>query len=603
MLSIFLKKHKEIIRTFRNKYKLILSYIFIVIFLGLTESLGIALLFPISELIQNQEIVSKYSNILFIYTGYNISNDSLVLIIFASAFSLFFLSGSFQILSFNISARLTDGLYSLWQKIIFKRYLNARYSFFIHNMSGDLVQRLILHSEKAVQIIPHLCLIIKELFLVSFIIIILSTLSFKLTIFLLILGSIFTGISILFGKLNIVNASNKVAFYQKDAVSIASESINSIKLIKAYSLEESTSNKFSNAISKRASYLIYNQSFINAPGVMFRTLTLLIMLSALLFIAKSDYENINQLISFLILFAGASYKINGSIGALNNSFLSLANVIPSLKIISNELRDEKINKKYEKKILKKHTFNENIIFNNVKFSYEKSNSLTLEDVNFTIKKGALIGIVGESGSGKSTIIDLLLKFYDVDEGNIDIDNDNIKSIDKKCWRDSVGYVGQNTQILSGNIYSNISLKFFSEVSIDEKLSEAIRIADIENFIMSLPNKFNTVINENGDNISAGQKQRIAISRAIYRNPKVIIFDEATSNLNYSSEKKIFHKLIEFCKKNETTLIHVTHRTDILCDLDDVIYISEGKIVAQGKHEALLSSSANYKSFINLDSDL
>jgi len=597
MLSIFLNKHKGIIRTFRNKYKLIFSYIFIVIFLGLTESFGIALLYPISELIQNQEIVTKYSNILFMYSGYSISNDSLVLIIFALAFLLFFLSGSFQVLSFNISARLTDGLYSLWQKKIFKRYLNARYSFFIHNMSGDLVQRLILHSEKAVQIIPHLCLIIKELFLVSFIIIILSTLSLKLTFFLLILGSIFTGLSILFGKLNIFYASNKVALHQKDAVSIASESINSIKLIKAYTLEESTSNRFSNAISKRASYLIYNQSFVNAPGVMFRTLTLLIMLSALLFIAKSDYENINQLISFLILFAGASYKISGSIGALNNSFLSLANVIPSLKIISNELSDEKNNKKYEKKILKKHTFNKNITFNNVKFSYEKSNSLILDDVNFTIKKGALIGIVGESGSGKSTIIDLLLKFYKVDEGDINIDNDNIKSIDKKCWRNSVGYVGQNTQILSGNIYSNISLNFLSEVSVDKKLLEAIRIADIEKFIMSLPNKFNTEINENGDNISAGQKQRIAISRAIYLRPEIILFDEATSNLNPSSEKKIFYQLKKFCKINDITLVHVTHRIDLLEELDEIIFIEEGRVIAQDSHLDLLTKSSKYSDFI------
>ena len=159
-------------------------------------------------------------------------------------------------------------------------------------------------------------------------------------------------------------------------------------------------------------------------------------------------------------------------------------------------------------------------------------------------------------------------------------------------------MGQNTQILSGNIYSNITFNYDDSISIDDGLKEAVRIANIDNYIMSLPDNFKTEISENGENISAGQKQRIAISRAIYLNPNILLFDEATSNLNPSSEEKIFNNLKSFCKKNNTTLVHVTHRKDLLKELDEIIFIDQGKIIVQGKHEKLLTESSEYLKFIS-----
>ena len=597
MLKSFFKNHIEIIQTFKDRYKLISFYLCIVIFLGLSESFGIALLFPIAELIQNQEVINQYIIIFYNYTGYKISGENLILMIFMAAFFLFIAAGISQIISFNIAARLTDGLYSLWQQMIFSRYLNSKYSFFIENMSGDLVQRLVLHTEKAVQVVQHLCIIIKELILMGFIVLVLTSLSIKLTLLLITVGVLFTFVSIIFGKLNIFKAANNVAIHQQNAVSIAAESINSIKLIKAYSLEKIINSKFAHEISKRAKYLIYNQSFVNVPGVILRTLTLIIMLSALLFIAKSNFDNSSQIISFLVLFAGAGYRINGSIGAMNNSFLSLANVIPSLQIISNELNYEI--KKIETIQIQdeKYKFNKLIEFDKVFFSYKKGTKKILSDINLQLIKGKLVGIVGESGSGKSTLIDLILKLYEPSEGNIYIDNKNLKSLNKKQWRNTLGYVGQETQILSGTIYSNITLNFEFDLDEDADVKESIRISDIEDFVMGLPDKLKTKINENGDNISAGQKQRIAISRAIYFNPDILLFDEATSNLNPSSEKKIFYNLRKFCKKNETTLIHVTHRVDLLSELDEIIFIKDGKIIGQGKHNNLLSESNEYSDFI------
>ena len=431
MFKIFFKDHKETLKTVKVRYKLIFVFLSIVIFLGLTESFGIALLFPISELIQNQEIANQYTKVFYEYSGYNISSENLISITFISAFLLFLFSGVSQIISFNIAARLTDGLYSVWQQKIFKYYLNAKYSFLVDNMSGDLVQRLILHSESAAAVVLHVCMITKELILISFIIIILSSLSLKLTMYLILLGVLFTILSTIFGKLNIFKAANKVAIHQKNAVSIATEAINSIKLIKSYSLEKTVSNRFSDEVTKRAKYLIYNQSFINAPGVVLRTITLLIMLSALLFITKSNYENTGQIISFLILFAGAGYRINGSIGTMNNSLLSMANVIPSLKIISTELSNHLINDEINENLKDEIRYNSLIEFKKVFFSYKEEGPTILKDINLKIKKGSLIGIVGKSGSGKSTLIDLILKLYLPNTGNIFVDENDLKLINKK----------------------------------------------------------------------------------------------------------------------------------------------------------------------------
>ena len=184
--------------------------------------------------------------------------------------------------------------------------------------------------------------------------------------------------------LSIVSGENRSQTFQKNAVSIATEAINSIKLIKSYSLEKTVSNRFSDEVTKRAKYLIYNQSFVNAPAVVFRTITLLIMLSALLFIAKSNYENTGQVISFLILFAGAGYRINGSIGTMNNSLLSIANVIPSLQIISRELSNHLINDESNENPKDEIRYNSLIEFKKVFFSYEEEGPTILKDINFTL---------------------------------------------------------------------------------------------------------------------------------------------------------------------------------------------------------------------------
>lgn len=600
--SLFFEKHKAIIETIKSSYKLIITYLILVVFLGITEGFGLALLFPIAELIQDNEIASQYINIFYEFTGYQISTQNLIYLIFIATFSLFLLSGILQLVSYRVIAMLLDGLYANWQRKIYGYYLNAKYSFFIDNMSGDLVQKLMLHSERGVQIVQHACVVIKELFILIFITIILFSISIKLTLLLGIVGIFFTLISIFFGRLNIFSASEKIALHQKNAVSLASESFSAIKLIKAYSLEKYFNIQFSNEIQKRTKYIISNNSLTNAPATILRTATLLIMLTALFIISNSSNINVSQSISFLILFAGAGYKLNTSVGTMNNSFLSMANVIPSLKIISEELSNYYNSPDVNKKT---HTFKElekAISFNEVSFKYIDTSKPVLNKINIQINKGSLVGIIGESGSGKSTIVDLILKLYDVCSGEIKIDNINIKQLNKSSWRNSISYVGQNTQILSGDIKSNITLNFDKKENINDKILEATNIADIDNFILGLEEKFLTKVNESGDNLSAGQKQRIAISRAIYRNPKIFLFDEATNNLNPTSEEKILNKFFDYLRKNNKTLIYVTHRIDILDKLDEIIFLNNGEISAKGKHHELISNNSDYKKFINKSSD-
>ena len=326
------------------------------------------------------------------------------------------------------------------------------------------------------------------------------------------------------------------------------------------------------------------------------------MLFILFTISKNQDANVSQSISFLILFAGAGYKLNTAIGTINNSFLSMANVIPSLKIISNELSNYYHAPYNSQENYTDYKFKQSILFNNISFKYINNNNLILKNVNLKIDKGSLVGIVGDSGSGKSTIIDLILKLYETDTGEIKIDNKDIKKIAKLAWRNNLAYVGQNTQMLSGDIISNITLNFNEDNKIDNKILAATRLADIDSFIESLKNKFFTKINESGDNLSAGQKQRIAICRAIYKDPEILIFDEATNNLNPSSEEKILDSLLEFCKKNYKTLIHITHRIEILDKLDEIIFIKDGQIIGQDVHKELFSKNLEYKRFINKNND-
>ena len=228
-----------------------------------------------------------------------------------------------------------------------------------------------------------------------------------------------------------------------------------------------------------------------------------------------------------------------------------------------------------------------ITFSNVSFSYHKQVD-NLTDINFSIKKGETLGIIGATGSGKSTLIQLLMRFYDVDKGAIYINGRNIKSIPSDELKKMFGVVFQNDCIFSDTIFENINFGRGYDI---ESVKEAARISSIHDFIETLPEGYNTELNARGTNLSGGQKLRVLIARSIVGNPDILILDDASSALDYKTDAAIRSKIKE--TKTGTTQIIVAQRISSVLSSDHILMLEDGKIIASGKHEELLKTSPEY----------
>ena len=218
---------------------------------------------------------------------------------------------------------------------------------------------------------------------------------------------------------------------------------------------------------------------------------------------------------------------------------------------------------------------------------------TLEDVSFNIQSGKVTAIVGASGSGKTTLIKLMLGYYRVIAGSISIAGRNINEYNLKWWRRHCGVVMQDGVIFSESIARNIAVDD-GEVDV-ERLEQAARIANIHDYIMSLPLKYNTLIGRDGVGLSQGQKQRILIARAVYKNPDFIFLDEATNALDARNEKAIVENLDEFYKGR--TVVVVAHRLSTVKNADQIIVVDGGKIVETGNHASLIEKRGAYYNLV------
>ena len=232
----------------------------------------------------------------------------------------------------------------------------------------------------------------------------------------------------------------------------------------------------------------------------------------------------------------------------------------------------------------------NIEFKHVSFTYETRQEPALRDINFTVEHGKTIALVGRSGSGKTTIASLLTRFYDINEGEILIDNYNIQDLTLYSLRDQIGLVSQNVHLFNDTIANNIAYGQIGEYSLNQ-IEEAAKKAYAYDFIKELENGFDTVVGENGILLSGGQRQRIAIARALLRDNPILILDEATSALDSESEKAI-QKALEELQKGRTSIV-IAHRLSTIEKADKILVIDGGEIVEQGNHHELISQNGIY----------
>lgn len=316
---------------------------------------------------------------------------------------------------------------------------------------------------------------------------------------------------------------------------------------------------------------------------------------------------IGNLSYVVIAFLGGLFVIQGKITVGNiQSFITYAknftNPIGSLASIMTELEsmiaaservEDYLSEEEEKKVENPVPLNNvqgNITFDHVKFGYDE-NKIIIKDFTAHIESGKKIAIVGPTGSGKTTLVKLLMRFYDVNSGNILIDGINIKDVERTSLRKNIGMVLQDTWLYSGTIMENI--RYGRLDATDDEVITSAKEAQVHHFIQTLPDSYNLEINEETNNISEGQKQLLTIARAILKNPKILILDEATSSVDTRTEELI-QKAMDTLMKGRTSFI-IAHRLSTIKNADLILVLKDGDIIEQGTHEELLKKNGLYKS--------
>ena len=471
---------------------------------------------------------------------------------------------------------------------VFRQYENLSQNFYKQNRTGDLMNRISEDVSKVRMYVgPAVMYTINTFIRFTIVIVYMYNVSPRLTLYTILPLPI---LSYCIFKLSSEINKRSTIFqqYLSKVSSFSQEIFSGIRVIKAYSLEDQHQNNMVDLANESKS------KSLNLAKVQ--------SLFGPLMLALIGISNL-----VVIYFGGLMY-IDGTIKSIGTiaEFILYVNMltwpVASLGWVSSMVQEAEASQKRLNEFLKiepeiknnnpnKSIIEGTISFENVSYTYEDTNIEALKNVTFTVKKGETLAILGKTGSGKSTISSLISRLYDVTGGKINIDGNEISTVNLYDLRNSIGIVPQDAFLFSDSIKNNI--KFGKENATDEEVESAAKNAVVHDNIIGFNKQYDTILGERGITLSGGQKQRVSIARAIIKNPPILLFDDCLSAVDTETEEAILNNLSEICK-DKTTII-VSHRVSSAKNADNIIILEDGKIIQQGSHNQLINQEGYYAS--------
>ena len=519
-------------------------------------------------------------------------NQKAILFVVGIVIVLFFLKNVASYFALFFSTIIRNRVIKDLKESIYNKIIVLPIEYFSKNKKGDLIARM---SSDVMELqnsfLSIIEILIRDPLTILFTLSAMFIFSSKLTFFVLFFIPVSGFIISYIGK-SLKRKSLVVQKEQAELMSITEETINGIKIIKTFLSENFFVNKFDKTNTK---YLNFSNKLINRQNIaapLSEFLGILVIGVLLWYGGKLVLIEMELKPAAFITYMGLAYGVLTPAKSISKAFYSLkkgnAAAERVFEIIDMQSEYQENDKDFDVEEFKKE-----IEFQNVDFKYDEN--YVLNKINFKVKKGEMVAIVGASGSGKSTLINLIPRFYELNNGDILIDGKSIKSLSLKKLRNLISIVTQESILFNASIEENILLGNQDQ----HKLIEASKIANAYEFINEYEEKYKYNVGDNGSNLSGGQKQRIAISRAVISNSPILILDEATSSLDSESEKLV-QDALEKLMKNKTSIV-IAHRLSTIKNSDKIIVLDSGKIVESGNHDELIKKDGYYSKLIKLQS--
>ena len=537
------------------------------------------------------EYLNNYFNY-YVSTIIGENQEKTLLFVVVLIVVIFLLKNMFGYLSFYYITFLKNGVLKDIRNDLYHKTISLPISYFSEKKKGDIMARI---GPDVIEVhysfLSILELIFRDPIMILITIISMLSASVKLTFFIFVFVPVAGFIINIIGK-NLKKTSDKVQREQGTLLSLLEETLSGLRIIKGFNAEKVFHHKFEKSTSKFEQFS--NKLMIKTQLAGPVSEILGIMVFCVLIWYGGNFVLVEKTIppAVFIPFLGLAYNIITPAKSISKASFTIkkgnaaAERILAILETEDPLQDSK-------NAIHKEEFTSEIEFKNVSFKYE--DDYVLKDFSLKVPKGTSVALVGQSGSGKSTLANLVTRFYDVNNGSITIDGDDVKDISKKSLLGLMGIVTQDSILFNDTVSENIKLG--KQDATEKEIRNASEIANAHEFINELPKQYETNIGDGGNKLSGGQKQRISIARAVLKNPPIMILDEATSALDTESEQLV-QTALEEMMKNRTSLV-IAHRLSTIQKADNIVVLRKGIIIEQGKHEELLAKKGEYFKLVTM----
>lgn len=536
------------------------------VLISFIESFAISLIMPFVSVASDFSLFERNAYLRQIDEFFSLPKYELVAYFGLLLIVFYVLRAFLNALYFYLLARFSKGRYHLFALRLFRKYLNLDYESFTRQKHSALLKTITQEAFNLSTMLASFLLMMSELFVVALIYALMLVVDYQITLFL----SVFLLANALI-LVRVLSPMMKKAGAKREAAMSAffetlSTNLNNFKFIKLKGKEESVAHLFSEQSFAFSRANITSETINALPRLFLEAVGFCVLVFIVVALIWQRQSDIHTALAMISLFVLALYRLMPSANRIITSYHDLLYYKNSLDIVYKALYEKDENLGDEKV-----SFEKDLVLKNVNFAY-KNKPLLFENLNFTLKKGEKIAFIGESGSGKSTLVDILMGLLPPNSGEILIDGQNLSAQNLKNFRQKIGYIPQQIYLFNDIIAKNIA---FGEEFDEKMLERVIKQANLQSFITSLKDGANTLVGDGGGNLSVGQKQRIAIARALYLSPQILVLDEATSALDNESEAKIMSEIYKI--SSDKTLIIIAHRLNTIEQCDKIYRVEKGKI--------------------------